>query len=95
MAFSPGGPWLASASIEGTIRLWDLKTGELQQTLEDKSNDAGDPNNSRWSASLLRSLHPTEEIALETPGGHIAHPSGLTFSPNGQGIVFIPDFAGI
>jgi WD40 repeat protein len=33
VAFSPDGQCLAGASIDGTIRLWDGKTGVLLATL--------------------------------------------------------------
>lgn len=35
IAFSLDGLKLASASIDGTVRLWDVATGTLQQTLKD------------------------------------------------------------
>ena len=34
MAFSPDSKRLASSSDDGTVRLWDVTTGELIRTLE-------------------------------------------------------------
>src|SRR6202012_3258606 len=34
MAFSPDGTTLALASDDGTIKLWDTRSGALQQTLK-------------------------------------------------------------
>lgn len=33
MVFSPDGVWLASASVDGTVQIWNLETGYCQQTL--------------------------------------------------------------
>ena len=32
MAFSPQGPWIASAGEDSTVRVWDGRTGELVRT---------------------------------------------------------------
>ena len=33
--FSPGGAWLASASADGTVRIWDPHSGKHIRTLND------------------------------------------------------------
>ncbi|MGD1928883.1 MAG: WD40 repeat domain-containing protein [Leptolyngbyaceae cyanobacterium] len=38
IAFAPQGDYLVSSSIDQTVRLWDISTGECQQILHGHSN---------------------------------------------------------
>ena len=50
VAFSPDGSKLASASGDQTMRLWNVGTGQVEQTLEGHSGEA------RSVASLLNNI---------------------------------------
>ncbi|MBW4565596.1 MAG: pentapeptide repeat-containing protein [Mojavia pulchra JT2-VF2] len=39
IAFSPDGHWLASASLDGTLRLWDIQDGQPIHVLEGHTHD--------------------------------------------------------
>jgi WD40 repeat protein len=39
VAFSPNGQWLASGSADGTVKLWNAQTGELEQTHEEAGTE--------------------------------------------------------
>ncbi len=42
VAFSPEGKRLASASVDGTVRLWDVKTGRLLTVLRGHPSGVAD-----------------------------------------------------
>ncbi len=97
VAFSSDGNTLASGSSDGTIRLWDLRTGELKRTLtgHDRimASIAFSPdgkwlaNGSRggtiklWDASNERLL--TTLLILPSSQAGKASPDWIAFTPEG------------
>ena len=92
VAFSPDGQTLASGSESRTIRLWDLKTGQQQQTFTGHTRGV-------WSVAfspdgrLLASGSSDQTIRLwnvktgqhrQTFTGHTHLVSSVAFSPDGQ-----------
>ena len=72
VAFGPDGKMLASAGYDGTIRLWNVETGNVQATLEGHGRDV-----------VTQDKIASEEMHLETPP--VVTPSGKTiFFAEGQ-----------
>ncbi|MDX1510102.1 MAG: BTAD domain-containing putative transcriptional regulator [Nitriliruptorales bacterium] len=68
--FSIDGRWLYSTSADGTVRLWDVETGEELDRLSGFNAPAVEPRLSRDRTRLLTSTFtPTVHVLDLTPGG--------------------------
>ncbi|MCB2264430.1 MAG: hypothetical protein LGR52_16055, partial [Candidatus Thiosymbion ectosymbiont of Robbea hypermnestra] len=92
IAWSPDGQWLASASDDNTLRLWDPATGQPIRTL---SGHEGEVNavvfspdgqllaSASWD-DTLRLWDPTTGALIRTLAGHEDRVTAVAFSPDGQ-----------
>jgi WD40 repeat protein len=85
VAFSPDGLTLASGSLEKTIKLWDVATGELKATLEGHSHwmnsVAFSPDGLTLASGKLWDVATGELKA--TLEGHSHWVNSVVFSPDG------------
>lgn len=92
VTFSPNGQMLASASRDGTVRLWDAATGTTKRTLKGHGNSvtavAFSPNGqilaSASSDGTVQLWDAATGTAKQTLKGHRGSVTAVTFSPNGQ-----------
>jgi WD40 repeat protein len=92
VAYSPNGQTLASGSDDKTIKLWNVKTGNLLQTLEGHSDlvrsVAYSPNGQTLASgsrdSTIKLWNVNTGNLLQTLEGHSDWVRSLAYSPDGQ-----------
>jgi WD40 repeat protein len=90
VAFSPDSTWLASASYDSTVKIWDTRSGECLQTLKGHSREVSSVAFSHDSTRLVSaSYDSTVKIwdtssseCLQTLKGHSRGVSSVGFSPD-------------
>src|SRR6185437_12091955 len=88
VAFSPDGRLLATASSDGTARLWDPATGEHRRTLTGEVSGVAFSPDGRLLATAsdqtARLWDPATGEHRRTLTGHDGAVAGVAFSPDGR-----------
>ena len=103
VTFSPDGKLLASASVDGHLKLWDISTGTVQQTFQGNSEQVqgrGDPIvafslDGEWlisTSNKIKFWHISSGTTSEIFSKTLGTPTALDIHPGGKQVAFATDF---